>query len=145
MAHPTAHSMHHYNSTEDGAARPRQGFAMPANIGVRRAQPAAAIAYTCAQILRAPKEYHDRLYGCHICGELAPPEWCNTCEVNKTPYSARWPNLRAPYCSPCMALDLPCRICSTVPSTGPSDMDMAPPGWYPGYDGPPIAQVAGYI
>jgi hypothetical protein len=87
--------MHHYNSTEDGAARPRQGFAMPANIGVRRAQPAAAIAYTCAQILRAPKEYHDRLYGCHICGELAPPEWCNTCEVNETPFSARWPNLRA--------------------------------------------------
>ena len=44
--------------------------------------------------------------------------------------------------------DLPCRVCKTVPSAGPTDLDMArdimPPGWEPGQDGPTVMQVAGF-
>jgi hypothetical protein len=140
-----AHSMAYFHRETEGGNRPKQGYAMPADISVRRAQPAAAVAYLGAQLQMAPKEYRDRLFGCHICGALNPTEWCHTCERDKTPFSAARPHLRAPYCIPCKALDLACRVCKAVPSTGPTDMDFAPPGWEPGQGGPPIEQVAGFI
>ena len=142
------HSMHYVDCDLPPAGRPKQGFAMPEDISVRRAQPAAAVAYKYAQLLRVPTKYRGGIHGCHICGALNAPEWCHTCERNKTPVSAAWPHLRPPYCKPCKELDLACRVCKTVPSTGPTDLDMArdimPPGWEPGQDGPTVMQVAGF-
>ena len=126
-----------------GVQRPKDGFAMPADIGVRRAQPGAAVAYEAAQRSRYPQEAQARLYGCHICGELMPQDWCLTCDRNKTPYRAKYPHLRAPYCDPCKAADMACRVCGTAPSAGPSHMDFAPEGWHEGMGGADM-QVAGH-
>ena len=74
--------MHYVDCDLPPAGRPKQGFAMPADISVRRAQPGAAVAYTYAQLLRVPTEHRSRIHGCHICGALNTPEWCHMCERN---------------------------------------------------------------
>ena len=61
----------------------------------------------------------------------------------KTPFSAKYPHLRAPYCGPCKEADVPCRVCGTVPSAGPNDMDFAPEGWREGMEGA-VGQAAGH-
>ena len=43
------HSMHYVDCDLPPAGRPKHGFAMPADISVRRAQPAAAVAFLSAQ------------------------------------------------------------------------------------------------
>ena len=137
------HSMYYFEP-QAIAPRPKQGFAMPADISVRREHPGAARAYEAAHLSRYPKDVQARLLGCNLCGELAPPHWCLTCERDKKPYRASRPHLRAPYCNPCLELDLKCRVCGVAPSAGPTDMDFAPAGWHPGAQGV-VMQVAGFM
>ena len=138
-----SHSRDYFYQQEPPDSRPKEGFAMPDNIDFRRAWPGAAAAYQHARRCQYPAEAQARIIACHICGELMPQDWCLMCERKKTPFSAKYPHLRAPYCEPCKKADVPCRVCGTVPSAGPNDMDFAPEGWREGMEGA-VGQAAGH-
>ena len=118
----------------------------------RRRELSASMAYF-AYFLTTPQAQHVQpvlRFPCYHCGQPAPGNWCNTCEIMGNRPLRERPDLVTPYCNACFEADLTCRVCGTRPSEGPDEMAMLPPpppgggGGPGGYDPDAvILQIAG--
>ena len=74
-------------------------YSIPNTLAQRRAELAASMAYF-AHVLRVanpPLQPHQR-FPCYQCGQAAPGDWCNTCEILGNHPLREQPNLITPYC-----------------------------------------------